>query len=114
MDEVDVVKKAFTKFYNKLTEALPMNDLLADFCTSKLLSGNHKNILESLSTQKEKAQYFLDKVIKPGLNIGYTEQFNKMINVMKSNDDPVVKYLVKQIQDYMLAVSPSSDDNNGM
>ena len=108
------VKKAFKKFYNELTEALPMNDLLAEFSASKLLSGNHKNILESLSTQKEKAKYFLDQVIKPGLNIGYTEQFNKMINVMESSDDPVVKYLVKQIQEYMLDVSPSSDDDNGM
>ena len=111
MDEIDVVKRAFTKFYNKLTEALPMDDLLAEFSASKLLSGNHKNTLESLSTQKEKTQYFLDEVINPGLNIGYTGQFNKMINVMESSDDPVVKYLVKQIQEYVLDVSPSNDDN---
>ena len=107
-------QRAFKKFYKKLTEVLPMNDLLADFCANKLLPGNHKDMVESLRTQKEKAQYFLDEVIKPGLNIGYTEQFNKMINVMESSDDPVVKYLIKQIQEYMLDVSPSSDDDNGM
>ena len=116
MAEVESSKKACKKFYKKLIEALPMSDVIADFCAHKLLPGNHKAIMESLSTQKEKAQYFLDKVIKPGLHIGYIRQFSKMIDVMESSDDPVVKYLVKQIQEYMLVASPSSsdDDDDGM
>ena len=109
------VERAFKKFYEKLIEVLPTNDLIADFCANKLLPGNHKAIMESLSTQKEKAQYFLDEVVKPGLHIGYIGQFSKMIDVMESSDNPVVKYLVKQIQEYMLVASPSSsDDDDGM
>ena len=114
MAEIEGAKKAFTKFYAKLTEALPMNDLLADLYTKRLLPGNHKAKVESLSTQKEKAQYFLDEVIKRGLNIGYTLQFNGMITVMESSDDPVVKYLAKEIQECALGVSPNSSDDNGM
>ena len=119
MVEVESGKRAFKKFYKKLIEALPMNDVIADFCAHTLLAGNHKSVMESLSTQKEKAQYFLDKVIKPGLHIGYIGQFSKMIDVMESCDDPVVKYLVKQIQEYMFVASPSSnsdddDDDDGM
>ena len=115
MAEVESSKKACKKFYKKLIEALPMNDLITGFHNDKLLPGNHKAIMESLSTKREKAQYFLDEVIKPGLHIGYIGQFSKMIDVMESSDDPVVKYLVKQIQEYMLVASPSSsDDNDGM
>ena len=115
MVEVESGKRAYKKFYEKLIEVLPINDLIADFCAHKLLPGNHKAIMESLSTQKEKAQYFLNEVIKPGLHIGYIGQFSKMIDVMESSDDPVVKYLVKQIQEYMLVASPSSsDDDDGM
>ena len=112
--EVEGAKRAFTKFYAKLTEALPVNDLLADLYANKLLPGNHKAKVESLNTQKEKAQYFLDEIIKPGLSIGYTRQFNKMIYVMKSSDNPVVKYLAKQIRDCALGAPPSSSDDNGM
>ena len=114
MVEVESGKRAFKKFYKKLIEALPMNDLITDFCAHKLLPANHKAIMESLSTQREKAQYFLDEVIEPGLRIGYIGQFSKMIDVMESSDNPVVTYLVKQIQDYMLVASPSGSDDDGM
>ena len=67
-----------------------------------------------MNTQKEKAQYFLDEVIKPGLNIGYTGQFNGMINIMETSDNPVVNYLAKQIQECAQGTSSSSSDDNGM
>ena len=114
MVDVEGAKRAFTAFYAKLTEALPIKDLLAELYANKLLPGNHKAAVESLSTKIEKAQYFLDEVIKPGLNIGYIGQFNKMITVMESSDDPVVNYLAKQIQECAHGVSLSNSDDNGM
>jgi len=111
------INKAFTKYYAKLTEALPMDDLLAELYANKLLPGDHKAKIESLNTRRQKAQYFLDEVIKPGLSIGYTGQFNKMIKVMESSDDRVVKHLAKQIQECVHGVSPdssSSSDDYGM
>ena len=66
MIEVESAKKALTKFYAKIIEVLPMNNLLSDLRANKLLPDNHKTKVESLSTQKEKAKYFIDEVIKPG------------------------------------------------
>ena len=114
MVEVEGAKRAFQMFYEKLIEALPINDLLSGLYASKLLRGNAKakvkTKVESLSTQKEKAKYLLNEVIKPGLSVGNVEQFNKMITVMESSDDPVVKHLAKQIQECALGVSPNSSD----
>jgi len=119
MAEVERIKKAFTKYYAKLTEALPMDDLLAELYANELLPGDRKAEIESRNTRKQKAQCFLDEVIKPGLSIGYTGQFNKMISVMESSDDPVVKYLANQIQEYIHGVSSdssssSTSDDNGV
>ena len=114
---VEGAKRAFSKFYGKLIELLPMNDLLEDLRANKLLPGIHKAKIKSLSTQKEKARYLLDEVIKPGLSVGYIEPFNKMVTVMESSDRSMVKRLAKQIRTRSLEVSPnnsSSDDNNGM
>ena len=116
MVEAEGAERVLTKFYAELVETLPINDVLADFRANKLLRGSHKTKLTSLSTQKEKAKYFIDEVIKPGLSIGYIEQFNKMIAVMKSSDDSTVKRLAKQI--IMCSrddsSSSSSSDDNGM
>ena len=95
-DAIDV----FKKFYSKLTKVLPMiiNNLVTTLYSDKLLSGDHKECIDSLSTTKEKTEYFLDKVIKPGLEIKYTKQFDEMLRVMRTSDDPAVNYLVDEIQ----------------
>ena len=101
----------FKKFYSELTKVLPMiiNILVTTFYSSKLLSGDHKSCIDSLPTNKEKAEYFLDKVIQPGLEIKYAEQFNEMLKVMMNSDDPAVKYLVNEM---LASSSVSSVDQN--
>ena len=71
----------FKKFYPELTEVLPMviNSLVTKLYSDKLLSGNHKDCIDSLAPGKEKTEYFLDKVIKPGLTINYTKLFDEML-----------------------------------
>ena len=104
----------FKKFYSELTKVLPMiiNILVTTFYSSKLLSGDHKDHIDSLPTNKEKAEYFLDKVIKPGLEIKYTEQFDEMLKMMTNSDDPAVKYLVDEMQKLSTLSSVSSVDQN--
>ena len=104
----------FKKFYSELTKVLPMiiNVLVTTFYSSKLLSGDHKSRIDSLPTNKEKAEYFLDKVIQPGLEINYTEQFDEMLKVMMNSDDPAVKYLVDEMQGFVASSSMSSVDQN--
>ena len=104
----------FKKFYSELTKVLPMiiNILVTTFYSSKLLSGDHKSCIDSLSTNKEKAEYLLDEVIKPGLEIKYTEQFDEMLKVMMNSDDPAVKYLVDEMQGFVASSSVLSVDQN--
>ena len=92
----------FKKFYSELTEVLPMmiNNLVNKLYSDKLLSDDHKSNIADLTVEKEKIQYFLDKVIKPSLKIEYTELFDGMLKLMKASDDRTVMYLVKKISDF--------------
>ena len=97
--------EVFKKFYSELTKVLPMiiNNLVTKLYSDKLLSGDHKGCIDSLLTTKEKTEYFLDKVIKPGLEIEYTKQFDEMLRVMKASDDSAVHYLVDKMQKFISA-----------
>ena len=108
------VMDVFKKFYLELTKVLPMiiNILVTTFYSSTLLSGDHKGRIDSLPTDREKTEYFLDKLIKPGLEIKYTEQFDEMLKVMTNSDDPAVKYLVDEMQKLSASNSVSSFDQN--
>ena len=64
-------ERAFQVFYPKLSNVLPINNILTDFYSHGLLPGDHKANIDALDTQKRKAEYFLDYVIKPGLKVGY-------------------------------------------
>ena len=98
LDPIDV----FKKFYSELTKVLPMiiNNLVTTLYSNELLSGDHKGCIDSLPTTKEKTEYFLDKVIKPGLEIKYTKQFDEMLRVMRTSDDSAVNYLVDEMQKF--------------
>ena len=104
--------EVFKRFYSKLTKVVPMiiNDLVTKLYSDKLLSGNHKDCIDSLATAKEKVEYFLDKVIKPGLEIDFTKLFDEMLRVMESSDDPTVNYLVNEIHKFSTSSSMSPVD----
>ena len=91
----------FKAFYPDLLEILPVDDLLTQFYSKSLLSDAHKDKLDGLSaaraTNKEKAKYFLDNVIAPGLKIGFMQQFDEMLMILARSDDPSVKFLGGEI-----------------
>ena len=62
------------------------------------MNGDNKDHIDALPTDREKTKYFQDQVIKPGLEIKYTEQFDEMLRVMRNSDNPAVKYLVDEMQ----------------
>ena len=82
-----------------------INDLVTKLYSDKLLSGNHKDCIDSLATGKEKTEYLLDKVVKPGLEINFTKLFDEMLRVMESSDDPTVNYLVNEIHKFSISSS---------
>ena len=100
MEEINELG-AFKEFYTKLVKVLPMNNISSDLYSHDLLPGDHKAKIKALDTQKEKAEYFLDHVIEPGMAIGYTGQFVEMLKVMENSDDPPVKFLVEEIKKYL-------------
>ena len=96
--------EVFKKFYLELTKVLPMiiNNLVTKLYSDKLLSGDHKGRVDSLPTDEEKTEYFLNKVIKPGLEIKYTKLFDEMLEVMTTSDDSMINYLVDEIQKFLI------------
>jgi len=92
--------KAFKEFYSKLVKVLPMDDI-SDLYSNDLLPGDNKAKIEALDTQRRKAEYFLDHVIKPGMEIGYTGQFDEMLKVMDNSEHPPVKFLIGKIKDFI-------------
>ena len=96
----EIAERAFQKFYPKLSEVLPISSIVTDFYSQGLLAGDHKANIDALDTQKRKAEYFLDYVIKPGLKVGYTGQFDKMLRVMEISDDPAVQFVVGEIRKF--------------
>ena len=99
--------EVFKKFYSEFTKVLPMiiNDLVTKLYSDKLLSGDHKRRIDSLPTDEDKTEYFLDKVIKPGLEIKYTKLFDGMLGVMTTNDDSTINYLISEIQKFISGLS---------
>ena len=90
----------FKKFYAGFTKLLPMiiSKLVVKFYSDGYLSGDHKSRIDSLPTDEDKTGYFLDKVIKPGLETNFTEQFDEMLRVMKTSDDCAISNLVQEVQ----------------
>ena len=99
-EQIEKAKKSFQKFYEELTQALPINDFLPKFFAEGLLPGLTKSAIESKPTRREKVEYFLDEVIKRGIDIGYYKQFETLLHIMKTSDDSVSKHLAEKITDF--------------
>ncbi|XP_065891699.1 uncharacterized protein [Dysidea avara] len=85
--------------YHILASSLPMDDnnFVAVLSNCGLLPGNTITSLESLSTSKEKASYFLNNVIKPQLNENDITCFGKLLAVMVSSDNGGLRNLAAMI-----------------
>ena len=99
-------KDAFKEFYPKLLEILPVDRLITQFYSKQLLSSDHKSRLDALSTHKERTKYFLDEV-EPSVKIDFTDKFDEMLVIMANSDDPAVKFLAKNIKEFLVIAPPS-------
>jgi len=82
----------FEKYYQALVETLPMKavSFLAQLEEHSLLPTDIMDTLDSLKASAERASYFLDTIIKPGICDNNNERFNMLLRVMrKSNYDHV-------------------------
>jgi len=99
-DEEMSTSEVFKHFYVKLVRMLPMNDaiFMAKLFSAKLLPGDVKYQVESMSTQADKATHFLDRVIQPSVTSGVGRHFYDLIKVMEDSEYNGVKELAKLIR----------------
>lgn len=92
--------ETFQQYYSRLVKTLPMNDdiFIAELYTNKLLPGDLKEYLESLSISAKKASKFLDAVIKPSIENYDVTRLSTLLRVMKNSDDNIVIRLAEEIQ----------------
>ena len=102
--------KAIQKFYPNLLKVLPITELVERFYSVHLLSHYHKSNLDGLPSRKDKAAYFLDEMLIPGLSMNCTKHFDEMITMMKESDDILARHLVELIVKLMptTVASPTS------
>ena len=92
--------EVLNNFYEKLVAVLPMQDatFMAKLVGHNLLPGNLKALVESKQTVSDKAMYFLDHEIKPGVSIGDFTNFDKLLNVMKNWESDSLRKLADEIK----------------
>ena len=95
------VTDLFEHYYTALVYSLPMRDakFLDDLCSHGLISERFKDELKSLTRCNERASYFLDHKIKPGLATGDITNLLTLFAVMKNCDYDDVKDLAEKIEE---------------
>ena len=97
-----------TTNYPKLTRSLPIDDLIPDLFSKKVISGVQKENIQKEKLKKGKVSFLFDEVIIPGLQSGTSTKYNNLIKVMDASDDTTANRLAgilkgKFIATYMYA-----------
>ena len=84
----------------KLVKALPMNDVTftTQLSSKKILPASIDAHIKSLPTKSDKADYYLNNVIKSSLDIGETRELETLITVMNKCGYPHVERLAKAMK----------------
>ena len=80
--------KTYHNHVEKLVKCLPMDDthFITKLSAQQLLPGDTENKIKPLTTQADKASYFLSHVIKPALDINETSSFDTLLCIMQNCD----------------------------
>ena len=92
--------KVYKKYMEKLVTVLPMDDVLftTKLSANNILPGAIGAFMKSLPTQPNKADYYLNNVIKSSLDIGETRELETLITVMNKCGYPHVERLAKAMK----------------
>ena len=87
-------------FYVKICKTLPIDDLLPEFVTQRIITIDEKTRIVAFGkTESERTQYLLDHYIARPLLAGDTSFFYKLLDVMSSS--PKCNFLVNDIQHHL-------------
>ena len=87
-------------FYEKICSTLPVNDLLPELVSQRVITINDKSrVAATGKTEFERTQYLLDQYVARPLSAGDPNFFNILLNLMSTT--PKCDFLVNQIQQYL-------------
>ena len=92
--------KVLQKFYMELITILPMDDtmFLAKMYSRQILNHELKSSIQAISTQEDKAVFFLDHVIAPSVSMDHNEHLDALLNCMEEVEDLAVTTLAQRIR----------------
>ena len=92
--------KVYEGYMVKLVKALPMNDVTftTQLRSNKILPDGVDAHIKSLPTKCDKAEYYLNNVIKSSLDIDETEELKILITVMEKSGYGHVERLAKSMK----------------
>ena len=76
---------ALKKCYNKLTLALPLDDIVPKLISQRVITIADKQEIMAQPSDAKKIQYFLDNTLIRQLSVGNTKEFDIFFNVLKQN-----------------------------
>ena len=84
----------------KLVKALPMDDVIftMQLSKNKILPASVDAHIKSLPTKSDKADYYLNNVIKSSLDIGEIEELETLITIMEKSGYSHVEKLAKAMK----------------
>lgn len=75
---------ALEKCYNKLTMALPLDDIVPKLISQRVITISDKQQIMAHSTDSQKVEHFLD-ILSKQLSVGNTKEFDIFLKVLKQN-----------------------------
>ena len=82
-----------TTNYAKLTRSFPIDGLLPDLYSRKVIGDVQKEAIEKEKYKKGKVSFLFDEVIKPELESGISTKYDNLIKVMEASDDSTANHL---------------------
>ena len=104
-------KEVYRRFYAKLVKSLPMTDahFRAALVSKQLFCGDLLDQVDAKRTNAEKSEHFLTNTIDCSLNVGMTNPFVNLLQVMENFDSPILQSLAKDINvDLLISTSSES------
>jgi len=71
--------------YNKLTSALPLDDMMPRLISQRVITIDDKQLIMAEPSDRKKIEYFLDNILIKQLTVGDTDNFNIFLKVLKQN-----------------------------
>ena len=97
---------ALAACFDKLTWALPLNDITPKLIAKRVMTIPDKQEIATMSSDKQKVTYFLEKCIQKPLSCGDRKNFDHLMDIMRQNRKAA--FLVEELEKE-LAPPPASE-----